>query len=329
MPLTRAPLLWGKHVLRAMSMRVQTEGRTGQEVPVSALEAILTAGFSLFRRRGIQAEDRPADTRTGGVPQPNKGAQALEDVLQQELRADVVGHAVRSQQNHGRVRTRRVQDTAERPIDCAVDVSERIADPCGHTWIVVGMLRVVEVPALMAGAMSLSEDLNEDVPLFPSQEFQSQIPFFVPRSDPGQRPRKAVESSISSTSGAGCFESVPHSPQPSGCMYKTRRRRATPFNQLDPIQRRGRRDERHVQHGYPLARSAQPVPKRLGRTPTKTEISEPGQNPEIVVRARDQLRPVVEAMAGGIRARIEGRPGGTLVEPVDAHDVAHHTRRKE
>ena len=73
-------------------------------------------------------------------------------------------HAVCNDENDQGAR-RVPDDVTNRAIDAHVDASKRVADLGNDGRVMHRMVRVVEMPALMSGAMGLGEHLDEKIPV--------------------------------------------------------------------------------------------------------------------------------------------------------------------
>src|SRR5262245_61637507 len=111
------------------------------------------------------AADQPLWLGVGRTGIFREVTQLFQDVFEQEAGADVMGQAMSGEQEYECVVTNLRQEAAERGINSPVDLSHGISRDADHVRVMVGVSRVVKMPALMASAVSFGKHLGEEVPV--------------------------------------------------------------------------------------------------------------------------------------------------------------------
>ncbi|MFO1299527.1 MAG: hypothetical protein U1F17_03895 [Burkholderiaceae bacterium] len=247
-------------------------------------------------------------------------AERHQDPAQQELRTEPPRHAVRGKHDHRRV-AQRVDDRADLAIDRRIDLAHRL-DLRGDRTIVRGVVRVVHVPALVAGAVRFGEDLHREVPALERQHVARDLAL-ERRAARQARHELAVVVGAATLSVAARPERVA-AESPRDVVLQLGRMRAkavqrivrAPLDGLHAVDLRGQPGQRHVEDrdAAPLRPEVLPERRRL------RDVA--GRHLVVVVAARTQLHQAVVAMPGRRDAGVERRPGRPDAEAFEAAAAA-------
>ncbi len=119
------------------------------------------------QRRRKPARQSGGDTacRAALIRVIQRPVEPVQDVVDQ-MGAVVVGlHAVGEQHVHGVVRGNALEVLAKHAVQATVDLADRAAaQPRGQSRVVMVVLRIMQVPHLVADAVALAEDVEKEVP---------------------------------------------------------------------------------------------------------------------------------------------------------------------
>ena len=201
------------------------------------------------------------------------------------------------------------QDAAERVIERAVNILERIAEPCRQRRIVTRMLGVVEVPAQVADLMRIVENAEEQVPVLLLQQRFEQPAFARDVGDYAVAEAADVCCAAAAEVvdvhriGAEARSQCVRFPRWPGSRPLVKVGIVSaPVGQLHPIEIRRGIGLGDVDHGGTQAIAAQRLPERQ-------VIHDTGAQDLGPVRAGHQLVIEIAAVPARRDASIKGRPG--------------------
>lgn len=210
---------------------------------------------------------------------------------------------------------------SNRTIDGHVDLSDWIPCDGDRVSMMIRMSRVVEMPTLMTCAVAFREYLGKEVPVFLFQVVQGELTFLIDPLD--QLISKSAEIIRSSPIGiTGRSERMVPEPPCYFCLQLSGPRlkavdciMGPPFDHLNPIQPLRDSRQRDIQDSDFLLSPAEKVPEwfLLYKLTRITPIE--------LIRSRSDLGYPMKAMPGRIRAGIEGRPRGSLIQPLHARGI--------
>ena len=317
MPPTGSPFATWKQRLLAGSAHMRGSSSGGGDGTTRR-----TAGSSGSRAHaGSACQARRASARPGpGCASASRGRaadiEAEEDLRQKNLCAVLIGHAVSRDEHDGR-RRGLLDDLADRRIDRLVDPEQRVADRRRELPVVPRMPGVVEMPALVARAMSLREDLDEEIPAAPREQRSREAALDRRSAHEAVDERLVVPSRATGTVAGSRLRM--ESERRDDLVPQTGRRRleavhavvGAPLDDLDPVQIGRKAAQRHIEHCDVPSGPARRRPEWLAALGTVGD-------PLVGVASRPELSEVVDPVARGPDPRRERRPRRADEEALDA-----------
>ena len=290
------------------------------------------------RRRVVPA---PRQERVEAVAQPwcplgfgrvvdrgRRNVETQQNPVQENLGAVLVAHAVAGEHDDRGAVVNPFQHFADGRVDRDVDVPERIADDARLFRVVPWMARIVDMPALVPDAVTLAEDLAEEIPFGALQEVLRDLRLdadppqqLFPEFDEVLCVAVGVADDAQRVSAEACLDLVGERRRPRD--ETILRIVRAPLDQLHAVQilrqaRKGNIEHRHVAPG-----ATQVIPEGLALQLIADQAAIG------LVRAGFDLHPRIDAASGRVASGLEGGPRRARVDPRQAHRVAPESPLEE